>query len=407
MAEQITTRCCIAGGGPAGVMLGFLLARAGIDVVVLEKHADFFRDFRGDTIHPSTLQLMHELGLLDDFLMRPHDEIREFRAQIGDDVLSIADLSHLPTVAKFVALMPQWDFLNFLAENAQRYAAFHLMMETAATGLIDGDGRVRGVYATGPAGPVEIRADLVVGADGRSSTIRAAAKLTVQEIGAPMDVLWMRISRRDRDPEQILGRIDAGKMLVMLDRHDYWQCAYVIRKGGFEALKAAGIEAFRAQLRDIVPWLGERAAELRTWDDVKLLTVTVDRLRAWSRPGVLCIGDAAHAMSPIGGVGINLAIQDAVAAANVLYPPLTRGVPSERDLQAVQKRRMLPTQVIQTLQVLAQRNVIERVLGSQRKMRPPLGLRVASRIPLFTAAVAYVIGIGVRPEHIRTPERRG
>ncbi|HEY5348767.1 MAG TPA: FAD-dependent oxidoreductase [Candidatus Lustribacter sp.] len=405
MPDPIGTRCCIAGGGPAGVMLGFLLARAGIDVVVLEKHADFFRDFRGDTIHPSTLQLMHELGLLGAFLERPHQEIRQFQAQIGDTALTVADMTHLPTFSKFLVLMPQWDFLNFLAENGRRYPSFRLLMETTVTDLIVENGVVRGVRAQTNAGPLEIRAGLVVGADGRNSTVRAAAGLAVTEIGAPMDVLWMRVSRRPDDPAQVLGRIDFGKMMVMLDRGDYWQCAYVIRKGAFDAIRSAGIEAFRAEVASLVPWLGDRLAELREWNDIKLLTVSVDRLQEWYRPGLLCIGDAAHAMSPIGGVGINLAVQDAVAAANVLYPAFTRGTPTTADLRAVQRRRAFPMAVIQNMQLAIQNGFLGHVFDVKTKMKPPLALRVFAAIPLLRRIPGYVIGVGVRPEHIRTPVR--
>jgi len=402
----VKTRCVIAGGGPAGMMLGFLLARAGIDVVVLEKHADFFRDFRGDAIHPSTLQLMHELGLLDAFLALPHQKIREFRAQIGDAALIVADVSHVPTFSKFLVLMPQWDFLNFLAEEARRYPSFRLLMETTATGLIIEGDVVRGVHADSPDGPVEIRAELVIGADGRSSTVRAAAGLAVRELGSPMDVLWLRLTRRSGDPSQGWGRIDYGKMLVMLDRGDYWQCAYIIRKGAFDALASAGIEAFRAQIAEIAPFLGDRLGELRDWNDVKLLTVTVDRLRKWYRPGLLCIGDAAHAMSPIGGVGINLAVQDAVAAANLLYPGFARGTPTPAVLRAVQRRRTFPMAFIQGLQVAVQNGILGRILNTKTKMKPPLVLRLVAAIPVLRRIPGYVIGVGVRPEHIQTPEVR-
>jgi 2-polyprenyl-6-methoxyphenol hydroxylase-like FAD-dependent oxidoreductase len=385
-------------------MLGFLLARAGIDVVVLEKHADFFRDFRGDTIHPSTLQLMHELGLLDAFLARPHQEIREIRAQIGDTMLTVADMRHVPTFSKFLALMPQWDFLNFLADNGRRYPTFRLLVDTNVTGLIIEGDVVRGVRAHTQDGPVDIRADLVVGADGRSSTVRAAAGLAVTEIGAPMDVLWMRLSRKPDDQQQVLGRIDFGKMMVMLDRGDYWQCAYVIRKGAFDAIQGAGIESFRAEIASLVPWVGDRLGELRDWNDIKLLTVSVDRLREWYRPGLLCIGDAAHAMSPIGGVGINLAVQDAVAAANILYPAFLRGTPTIADLRAIQKRRVFPMAVIQKIQVVIQNGFLGRFLDVKAKMKPPLAVRLFAAIPLLRRIPGYVIGVGVRPEHIRTPD---
>ncbi len=384
-------------------MLGFLLARAGIDVVVLEKHADFFRDFRGDTIHPSTLELVHELGLLDAFLAIPHDDVRQFWVQLGDSMLHVADLTHVPTFCKYLVFMPQWDFLKFIADNGRRYPQFHLLMETTATELIIEDGIVRGARAQAKDGPLEIRADLTIGADGRSSTLRAAAGLAVTDIGAPMDVLWMRVSRVEGDPGQVLGRVDYGKMMIMLDRGDYWQCAYVIRKGEFESIQAAGIEAFRTQIASLVPWLASRLGELRDWSDVKLLTVTVDRLPQWCRPGFLCIGDAAHAMSPIGGVGINLAVQDAVAAANLLFPAFTRGVPAVRDLNAVQRRRTFPMKVTQALQVAAQNGFLNRFLGSKTKMKPPLALRIFAAIPLLRRIPGYVIGVGVRPEHVRTP----
>ncbi len=400
----LATRCCIAGGGPAGVMLGFLLARAGIDTVVLEKHDDFFRDFRGDTIHPSTLQLMHELGLLDEFLKLPHQEIRQVHAQIGDSMLHVADMTHVPTFSKFLAFMPQWDFLKFLADHGRRYPGFHLLMDTAVTDLIVEDGTIRGVHAQTKDGPLDVRAGLTVGADGRSSTVRAAAGLAVTEIGAPMDVLWMRVTRRPDDPAQVLGRVDFGQMMVMLDRGDYWQCAYVIRKGAFEAIQRDGIEAFRAGLRSLVPWLGDRLGELRDWNDIKLLTVAVDRLEQWYRPGLLCIGDAAHAMSPIGGVGINLAVQDAVAAANLLYPAFTRGVPAVADLRAVQQRRFFPMKVIQAFQVAVQNGFLNQLLDRKKKMKPPLALRAFAAIPLLRRIPGYVLGVGVRPEHIRTPD---
>jgi 2-polyprenyl-6-methoxyphenol hydroxylase-like FAD-dependent oxidoreductase len=406
MSEPMVTRCAIAGGGPAGMMLGYLLARAGIDVVVLEKHGDFLRDFRGDTIHPSTLQLMHELGLLDAFLARPHQEVRQVRAQFGDTLLTVADVTHLPTVCKFLALMPQWDFLNFLAENARRYASFHLLMEAEVSGLIVEGDAVVGVRAQTNDGPLEIRADLVVGADGRASIVRAAAGLTVQDIGAPMDILWMRLSRRPDDPEQVLGTVDFGKLMVMLDRGDYWQCAYVIPKGEFDAMRSAGIETFRAQVALLVPWITDRLGELRDWNDVKLLTVKVDRLRDWYRPGLLCIGDAAHAMSPIGGVGINLAIQDAVATANLLYPAFTHGRPTTADLRSVQRRRVFPMAVIQAIQVAVQERFLSPLLDVKTKMKPPLYLRLFAALPLLHRIPGYIVGVGPRPEHVHTPEKK-
>src|SRR3954463_2802888 len=314
--------CCVVGGGPAGMMLGFLLARAGVETVVLEKHADFLRDFRGDTIHPSTLNLMHELGLLDDFLKLPHQQVRQLSGVIGTTKVQLADFSHLPGHCKFIALMPQWDFLNFLAEAAGRYPGFHLRMEAEGTALRRNGERVTGVEARTPEGPLVVEADLVVGADGRGSTVRRLAGLESRDLGAPMDALWMRISRLPGDPTQSLGRIAAGQILVLIDRGDYWQVAYVIPKGGYEEIHRRGLPALRSAIVTLAPFLENRVVELRDWDAVKLLTVRVDRLTRWYQPGLLCIGDAAHAMSPIGGVGINLAIQDAVATANRIAQPL-------------------------------------------------------------------------------------
>jgi 2-polyprenyl-6-methoxyphenol hydroxylase-like FAD-dependent oxidoreductase len=387
------------------MMLGFLFARAGIDVLILEKHADFYRDFRGDTIHPSTLEVMHELGLLEPFLQQPHQEIRELAGRIGDETLKLADFGHLPTRCKFIALMPQWDFLNFLAERGRRFPGFRLKMESEVTGLIVEGGRVCGVRGNAREEPFEVRAALVAGADGRRSVVREAAGLPVRDIGAPMDVLWFRLSRHASDPAQILGRIDFGRIMIMLDRGDYWQCGYVVRKGAFEQIRLAGIEAFRAGVADLAPFLSDRALEVRDWDDVRLLSVSVDRLRRWYRTGLLCIGDAAHAMSPIGGVGINLAIQDAVAASNILTAPLRSGAVPARALRAVERRRMLPTVLTQWIQVALQKNVIGKVLDGNRKLSPPALLRLASGWALWRRVPAYLVGVGFRPEHIRTAER--
>jgi 2-polyprenyl-6-methoxyphenol hydroxylase-like FAD-dependent oxidoreductase len=401
---EISTTCCIAGGGPAGIMLGFLLARAGIDVVILEKHADFLRDFRGDTIHPSTLEVMHELGLLDDFLKLPHQEARHLSGVIGDTPVRIADFSHVPGRCKFIALMPQWDFLNFMADRGRRYPTFDLRMRAQVTDLIEEGGRIVGVRATTPDGPLTIRSKLVVGADGRTSIVRERAGLKVEDIGAPMDVLWMRLSRRPSDGEEPLGRIDTGRILVMIDRGDYWQCAYVIAKGAADDIKAKGLEAFRREIVSVAPQMQDRVQELRTWDDVSLLTVKIDRLTQWYRPGLLCIGDAAHAMSPIGGVGVNLAIQDAVAAANRLAAPLRAGTVSEDDLAAVQRRRTFPTRATQRLQVLIQDNVLSRVLTSRTRPTPPWLVRLVGRCPMLQRIPARLVGIGFRPEHVHTPE---
>ncbi|HUC70892.1 MAG TPA: FAD-dependent oxidoreductase [Stellaceae bacterium] len=402
---ELSVRCCIAGGGPAGMMLGLLLARAGVPVLVLEKHADFLRDFRGDTIHPSTLEIMHELGLLDEFLRRPHQEARTLGAQIGSDFLELADFTRLPTHCRFLALMPQWDFLDFLAEQARRYPTFQLRTRAEVTGLIEQAGRVIGVRAETPEGGLTVRADLMVGADGRHSTVREKAGFTIDDIGAPMDVLWMRLSRRPDDPGQTLGRIDAGRILVMLNRQDYWQCAFVIAKGGFDEIRQRGLPAFREEVARLVPYLRDRTLELRDWDDVKLLSVAVDRLRKWHRPGLLCIGDAAHAMSPIGGVGINLAIQDAVAAANILAWPLLQGAVAADDLSAVQRRREFPTRATQGLQVFVQNRLISRVLANPRAIRAPLLLRLLSRWPYLRRFPARILGLGFRPEHVRAPAR--
>ena len=402
--QTLTTRCCVVGGGPAGMMLGFLLARAGIDVVVLEKHGDFLRDFRGDTIHPSTLDFMHELGLLDAFLELPHQELREVTAQIGETAIKAADFGHLPTKCKFIALMPQWDFLNFLAAQGQHYPNFKLLMHTEATDIIRAGDRVVGVAVTSPDGLREIHADLIVGTDGRHSTVRAKAGLTVEDIGAPMDVLWMRLSRRPDDHFETLGRVDAGHVFVMLNRGDYWQCAYVIRKGGADATCREGLPAFRSSIVKLAPFLSDRVEELRSWDDVKLLTVAVDRLKQWHCPGLLCIGDAAHAMSPIGGVGVNLAVQDAVAAANLLYAPLRRGQPTLDELAAVQKRRVFPMRFIQGLQVLIQNRIITRVLASTQSPKPPLAVRLLDWFPPLRRIPARILGVGVQREHVQTPD---
>jgi 2-polyprenyl-6-methoxyphenol hydroxylase-like FAD-dependent oxidoreductase len=389
------------------MMLGFLLARAGVPVVVLEKHADFLRDFRGDTVHPSTLEIMHELGLLEQFLKLPHQEVPRLGGQIGNDFVMLADFSHLPTECKFIALVPQWDFLDFLAAHGQRYPTFTLIMEAEVVELREAERHIAGVTAKTPRGTLEVDADLVVGADGRGSIVRERAELEIDEFGAPMDVLWFRLSRRPDDGEQTLGRIVKGKMMVLLNRGDYWQCAYLIRKGDFDQIKHRGLEAFRQDIATVTPFLRDRVGELSDWDPVKLLTVRVDRLQKWYRPGLLCIGDAAHAMSPIGGVGINLAIQDAVAAANILADRLARRTATLADLQRVQLRREFPTRMTQALQVFLQNQVISRVLGSDREFNLPWVLSLFNRWPFLRRIPARLIGIGFRPEHVRTAERRG
>jgi 2-polyprenyl-6-methoxyphenol hydroxylase-like FAD-dependent oxidoreductase len=405
MPESINTRCCIAGGGPAGMMLGFLLARAGIDVIVLEKHADFLRDFRGDTIHPSTLELMHELGLLDEFLKLPHQTAPTLSGKFGNLDLTIADFRYLPTQCKYIALMPQWDFLNFLAEHGRRYKTFRLLMKAEVQDLITEGDRVVGVRATTPDGPLTIRSALVAGCDGRHSTVRERAGLEIEELGAPMDILWFRLSRRPDDAAVTGGAFLPGRIFVMLNRGDYWQCAYVIPKGSIEEVHRKGLPAFRADIASAVPMFAGRVDEITDWDQVKLLTVAVDRLKRWYRGGLVCIGDAAHAMSPIGGVGINLAVQDAVAAANILAEPLRTGMVGDDVLAKVQERREFPTRVTQRIQIFIQDRVIRNVLAGQRELTPPLIVKLLRKFPFLRRFPARVLGLGVRPEHIRTPER--
>ncbi|MGQ0444679.1 MAG: FAD-dependent oxidoreductase [Beijerinckiaceae bacterium] len=406
--RTISCRCCIVGGGPAGMMLGFLLARAGVDMIVLEKHADFLRDFRGDTIHPSTLEAMHDLGLLEEFLKLPHQVIRQGAVKIGDVTIPFWDFSHLPVPAKFVALMPQWDFLNFLAERAKRYPCFRLEMSAEVIGLLEEEGKVAGVTVKTKDGQLTIRADLTIGADGRHSLVRRETGFAPLDIGAPMDALWFKLSRHARDAEEFLGRIDAGQILVVFNRGEYWQCAYVIAKGSAGRLKGQGIGALRDRIASLAPFLADRVDELQSFDDVKLLTVAVDRLPRWYKPGLLCIGDAAHAMSPVGGVGVNLAIQDAIAAANILALPLSgEGPLTDRLLAQVQKRREWPTRIIQAIQVLVQRRIISRVLGSAGKTAPPRFLRLFIAFPVLRRLPARLMGLGVRRERVTSPARAG
>ena len=397
--------CCIAGGGPAGMMLGYLLARAGIEVLVLEKHADFLRDFRGDTVHPSTLEVMYELGVLERFLKRPHQESRRARARIGGEEIVLGDMANLRTQCRFMALMPQWDFLDFLAEQGRRYPTFHLRMQTEVVGLIEEQGRIVGIQGDTPAGPVEVRADLVVGADGRSSVVRDRSGLTVEEVGAPMDVLWMRLSKRAGDPDLIVYA-DRGRALVLLDRGSYWQCGFSVPKGTAEKMQATGIEEFRAGIVELAPFFLDRVSELRDWKDVKLLTVRVDRLRQWYRPGLVCIGDAAHAMSPVGGVGINLAIQDAVAAANILAQPLRKGALSTLDLAKIQRRREFPTRITQQVQALI-RQQVGGSLDVSGPRRLPWILRLLERTTVPRRMRTHFIGVGIRPEHVKTSDISG
>jgi len=400
MSEKREFRCVIAGGGPAGMMCGFLLARAGVPVAVCEKHPDFNRDFRGDTIHPSTFDIMYELGLLEEFLQQPHDEITELTAVINGEEIPIANFSSLPTHCKFVGLMPQWDFLNFVAAHAKKLPNFHLLMETAATGLIEENGVVKGLRATSPQGELELRADLVIAADGRHSTLRDAAKMKVKEFGAAIDVLWMRLTRSEKDPAQTFGFFKNGKMFVALNRRTYWQCAMVIPKGGYPAVQAAGIADFQQSIADIAPTFTERAGELKDWSQVSLLSVRINRLERWAREGLQCIGDAAHAMSPAGGVGINLAIQDAVATANLLAEKLRTGPVKLSDLDAIQARREWPTKLIQAMQVFVHKRI--NGVPTPPQTHAPLPLRLLRRFPYLRRYPARFVGMGPRPEHIAT-----
>jgi 2-polyprenyl-6-methoxyphenol hydroxylase-like FAD-dependent oxidoreductase len=404
MAEQLQVQCCIAGGGPAGMMLGYLLGRAGVKTVVLEKHADFLRDFRGDTVHPSTLMIMQELGLAEEFLKLPHSQIRALSLEVGDTSLKIAEFARIPAPFKFVALMPQWDFLNFLAEKGRRFPSLTVMMSSRVTGVIETSGQVAGVKATTLNGPIEVHADLVVGCDGRSSTVREASGLVVRDLGSPIDVLWFRLSKKAGDPVDVLGRLGATTMIVTIDRTDYWQCAFVIGKGGIGVVHAAGLEAFKAAVADGARFLSDRVHELKSFDDVKLLSVSVDRLTTWSKPGLLCIGDAAHAMSPVGGVGINLAIQDAVATANLLAAKLKAGTLRDDDLGSVQRRRLFPAKVIQTMQVAVHNRILKPALsGGAAKLKVPWVLKVLNGNAALRRWPAQILGLGVRPEHIRSP----
>ncbi|HZC98245.1 MAG TPA: FAD-dependent oxidoreductase [Bradyrhizobium sp.] len=400
----MNVRCCIVGGGPAGMMLGYLLGRAGIDVVVLEKHADFFRDFRGDTVHPSTLQVMDELGLIDGFLKLPHQQLQKLDGMIGGSSVRIADLSRLDVKYNFIAFMPQWDFLNFLRENGKRFASLKVMMSTEATDLIQNGDRVAGVRAKTAEGMIDIHADLTVACDGRHSLVRERAGLAIEEIGAPMDVLWFRAGKRANENERVFARLEPGKMMVTFDRGDYWQCAYVIAKGQYDAVRARGLPALLDDVARMAPVLKPGISDVKTWDDVKLLTVAINRLQRWTRPGLLCIGDAAHAMSPVGGVGVNLAVQDAVATANLLAAKLVNGCPPEQELDAVRRRREFPVRVTQRMQVIAQNNIISVALkpGNQ-PLNVPFVMRLITAVPWLQGITARLVGLGVRPEHVHSP----
>ena len=405
MVEKLQTRCVIVGGGPAGMMAGYLLARAGVPVAVLEKHPDFNRDFRGDTIHPSTLELMHELGMLDEFLKQPHQEVRELRAVVNGQVVPVADFRKLPTRCKFLAFMPQWDFLTFLSSHAKHFPEFQLHMKTEVVDLLMEDSRVIGVRAKTPQGDLEMRADLVIGADGRHSTTQTRAGLEQLEFGVPIDVLWMRISKKDDDPEQTFGFFQHGKLLVLIDRGDYWQCGFVIPKGQFDEIKERGLAQFQHEIVSFADFLRDRVGELDDWSKIKLLTVQVNRLREWCCEGLLCIGDSAHAMSPAGGVGINLAIQDAVATANLLAAKLQRGPVHIGDLRTVQARREWPTRLIQGMQIFIHRRVVTGRTSDEKKTSLPFVFRLLKWFPILRQLPARFIGVGPRPEHVHSPNR--
>src|SRR5215469_10508385 len=394
------TTCCVVGGGPAGMMLGYLLARAGVPVTVLEQHNDFFRDFRGDTVHPSTLEVLYELGLLDDFLKLPHQRLEFISGVFGDYRFQGPDFRRVPARCKFVAFMPQWEFLNFLSREAKKFPAFDLRMQHEAADLTwDGD-RVTGVLARGPEQEsVHLRADLVVGCDGRHSRVRQAGRLERIDFGVPIDVLWFRLSRRPGDPQELFGNVNHGKALVLIDRSDYIQAGLIIPKNSYEQIKQRGLEAFRSSIVEIAPYLERRVSEIQDWEQIKVLTVQINRLRRWYRAGVLCIGDAAHAMSPAGGVGINLAIQDAVACARLLARPLLEKRVTEEDLARVQDRREFPTEATQFLQVNAH-NLLAGIFANPGPMKAPWPFKVAVSIPGVQQLMGRVIGVGIRPEHV-------
>ena len=401
--KEFKTTCCIAGGGPAGMMIGFLLARAGIDVIVLEKHSDFLRDFRGDTIHPSTFQLMHELGILDEFLKIPHQEQSQLGAMFNKQYLILADFRKLTVEKPVLGFMPQWEFLNFLQKQAEYYPCFNLMMETNVIEIIKENKIIKGVRAQTRDGVIEVHSNLVIAADGRNSILREKAGLKVNVSGVPIDVLWFKLSKFPDDPGQSLGFFQLGRLVVMLDRNDYWQCGYVIPKGGFDKIKENGLHSFGEELSKAVPFLKDRVYELKEWDQIKLLSVAMDCLEKWYTPGLLCIGDAAHAMSPVGGVGINLAIQDAVATANILYESLKEKKSADTVLlKRVQKRREFPARVTQRLQRTIQNGIFIRG-QSNNQQKAPFLMRMLNKWAVLRQIPARLIGIGIRPEHIKTP----
>jgi 2-polyprenyl-6-methoxyphenol hydroxylase-like FAD-dependent oxidoreductase len=401
MTAPNETDLLIVGGGPAGMMGGYLFARAGVRTCVLEKHQDFLRDFRGDTVHPSTLNLFDELGLLDRLLEQPHDKVTDVEAVIGGRRFRIADFTHLPGRGRFIAMMPQWHFLDFLASEARKLPAFALRTQCEATGLLEEENRVAGVIT---ASGETLRARLVIAADGRRSVLRGAGALPLKDLGAPIDVFWFRVPKAPTPKNETQGYMDKGEMIVAIDRGDYFQCARVIQKGSADAVRAKGLERFRSDVATTAPIVADEIAALQSWDDIKLLGVSLDRLTCWHRPGLLAIGDAAHAMSPVGGVGINLAIQDAVAAANILAGPMARGEDPDPLLHRVQERRMFPVKVIQGIQRAVHHRVIGAAFRNQR-IEAPWMLRLLSAIPLLQRVPARMLGLGVRREHIQSPQK--
>lgn len=401
VAMDLTTNCAIAGGGPAGLMLGLLLARAGVDVTVIEKHGDFLRDFRGDTIHPSTLEVIHELGLEEAFLKLPHTRAPKLSAEMGGRTITMADFSRLPVRNKFIAFMPQWDFLDFLSKEASRYPNFRLMMATKVTDVLAEGSRIVGLALEAPDGPVQLRSTLVIAADGRHSVVREKAGLEVESFGSPSEVVWMKLSKQEGDPEETMGHAGPRQGFVLIDRGDYWQCGFIVRRGTFAEIREGDLEAFRDMVRAVSPLPASRMAEIASWDDVSLLQVRIDRLKRWWKPGLLAIGDAAHAMSPIGGVGVNLAIQDAVAAGNILSRPLNAGRLTDADLAAVEKRRLFPTKATQKLQLMMRSSRRKDQGQEERRKGPPAFIRGIARFPLLAHLAGRLMGLGFRMEHVR------